>query len=274
MNFYENQDEECLHLYDNFLNQIDSQTGQKSQAKIGLVKSLKDNGFKYLLNKFLTTDNIYLCQNSKEKNNQESNELLDLKYYTSWKLGMWQIKEEPITVSNNFESFNKNFYYVLNSLTENIKLQTEDENLRLDALSKNTRVLIEQSEKFLMKELMQKSSVTCELNKVLSRLYYLNETKKYVPMNNCLIVDTTNSSNMYESNYFSNSTDSFELFDDILSLRLELSKLSFNVHKKQMTNSALIYLNHIFENIIDNSINYKKFQVIIKTIFEIRKLKF
>ncbi len=103
--------EDTLYSYDSYLNNLMIATDNivsTNHAQIGLLKSLKNNGLDGLLKKLVNIDNKERCLpfvNDEAMNN----ELTDVRYNTSWKLGIWTELQQHSAVLDD-RSFDKNFH--------------------------------------------------------------------------------------------------------------------------------------------------------------------
>lgn len=103
--FYEEKNyAETLYAYDNYLN--NEFADDSNYAQIGLLKALQNNGFDGLLKNFI--QNISNTNTLASQMN-ESSELVDAKFYSSWKLGMWD-NDKCTSLEPSNSSFNKNFH--------------------------------------------------------------------------------------------------------------------------------------------------------------------
>ena len=107
--FYEEKNyAETLYAYDSYLNNefVDDDNFDVNNAQIGLLKALHNNGLDGLLKNFIKNITSTSTINSQMN---ENSELIDAKYYSSWKLGMWD-DEKCNIIEPSDSSFNKNFH--------------------------------------------------------------------------------------------------------------------------------------------------------------------
>ncbi|CAF0940395.1 unnamed protein product, partial [Brachionus calyciflorus] len=252
---YENSDD-CLNLYDNYLSRKDS-TENVSMAKKGLIKALRNKGLSFLMENILNNG-----QSHYENGNSGSDSLENTKYMNAFKMSLWN--EQDIKVNSSYSSFKQHFSECLNSM-----LMMDNDNQNLDLVIKNTNENIEKCKKFLIEELVSKKFIHNEANNLMIQFYQLEELKNSIPdVNNSNELDfldhvmkNLNKYSRYESKFFSNNIDSFYLFDDLLSLRVNLGqKISFK-NDQEKNSTANTYIGKLFQDIVDNSINFKRFEI-------------
>lgn len=250
------QNSESLYSYDEFLSKnINTEDLSKVlSAHVGLMNSLKSNGLHFILDKYLT--------GLKNNTNSFSNnlELIDLKYYTSWKLNSWDSDLSDST-NNNF-GFNKKFYDSLSSYTlEEIALGSS--NCETQKFVK-TLLCVDKCNNFLLSNKEFESS----LNQI--HQYYLEYLKSFtfILTNQAMFKEVLNDFNIstfkYENVFVSNFTGSkinaFKLVDDLMTIKITLMKPLLET-KVNYSEKLKEYISDLYGKQIDNAIIHKRFQV-------------
>jgi hypothetical protein len=260
-------------MYDSLLNRPTS-SGENSNcdsqlAKIGLINSLKNNGYNFILNQVFK--NELFVNDSIDSNKKIFDDLIDIKYHTSWKLGEWNFANETKSSRELFDdksasiNFNKSIFYILDS----IKKSTIDQSSFLFDIKSLINFLVKNSNNSLLEKLINSDSQKHKLNKIMSGLSYLEEIKRFsflfdpnrqIDFEEFFQNSTLNLSHL---NNRANKIDDFFLFDDLVCLKIELNKLILNMnderfiqHEPKIRES----LTNLYENLIDNAVVYKKFQ--------------
>ena len=299
---YENQlSPDSLYIFDHFLykttatsaQQTEAQSAATAAAKIGLINSLKNSGLNFILNKVISSNSV--------TDFSLSAEFLDLKFYASWKLGGWEAFDETSTAtlasltdlqtcSENAlkSSFNKTFCEFLR-----LKSRPNHDQDRLGALDEHLSSLLNDCKNSLVDDALSQMTSSS-----LAKLYYLEEVRKFAAA--CLTRQFSNMDELksalneavvylgYEAANFStgtsqsdNMSERFFAFDDLLGVRLQLSKLLLLNSKRGNFDNVLAaafvneHIRSLYENMIANAINYKMFQVsVTKLIKRNRKAMF
>lgn len=282
MKFYDGFDlKDSLYGYDNHLNSSVCGANKRkylardsdlSFARIGLLNSCRNSGLNYILNKLISSDS-----NNSKQDDQKNGDIIqedEARYYISWKLGLWDddSSDKMIRFNSSQElanNFNQNLYESMNSFihdeTSFFKHQTNNHKF---SISIN---LLAKTKEHLLKEL---TCTKVNLNSItnqtyLTRLYYLEQIKRTLIITNNknsdhlidnLINNNSRLSQQYESKFFSTQNKSFDLFDDLSSIRLSLFK-SFIISKPSFTENLKRYICNLYDSMIDLSIIHKNYPV-------------
>lgn len=229
-------------LYDNYLStSTDSQ--DISNAKTGLIKSLRNKGLTFL----------HSCVLSKY---DEDNNFSESKYLNSCKLGIWE--------DFNFENESKAVLDFNESVNNLFNPDNQKNNFIIDMAFSNTQKCMES----ILHDLSLDNLLEKKIQHSIIKLYNLEEIKKY------LIILKNHQNNEYlelalfnlfqhenfETKYFMRNTDSFSLFDNLLKLRLKSTQLFLKKNFQHLKIDK--FEENLFDNLIDNSIYFKKFEVI------------
>lgn len=55
-NEFQHSSDECLNIYDNFLNSSRTNSSDNSCAQVGLINSIRNSGLNYILHKLLSNE--------------------------------------------------------------------------------------------------------------------------------------------------------------------------------------------------------------------------
>lgn len=236
---HENSDDQLI-WFDNYLNTLTD--NDDSDLRVGLVKLLKNKGLNFL-------------QKCVLNNRIEDNYFAESKYSISFTLGLWEdieFNSDSITEFNFYESM-KNLF----------NEENQESKFIID-------IAISNSQKYA--ELLLNNLNFCDIfhNKIdhtTIKLYNLEEIRKYLmalknPEDNKildLILNNIFQYEQYETKNFMGNSDSFGLFDGLLKLRLKSAQIFMNKKENEKINE---YKEKLFEKLIDNSIFFKKFEVI------------
>jgi hypothetical protein len=238
-------------------------------AKIGLINALRNNGLDFTLNSVISSNQDYNSTN----NNQE---LSDIKYYTSWKLGIWDDMDKNVDFNEELKNvnFNKTFYDVL-------KLKTQNQSsFALINFKEKVSSLIHSCQSSLVEQLIDANCDNSDLIQKQARLYYLQEITTFTDLSNNYFDDMKPvlSHSIYRNfelatfsnndQFNKNRRNKFYLFDDLLGLRLKMITLLTKSTENSLDDSQVCivnkYKNIIYQDLVENAINYKFFQVILK----------
>lgn len=259
--FYEDENfMNSLYTYDNILVKYNksadkSPFNQKINAEIGFLKALSNNGLENTLNNLLTFKQEF------QQENNELNDLIDVKYYNSWKLSIWS---EDSIESNQIETYNKKYYSALKLFVNHDKKSSD--------LSRIFSI-IDNSQHLLFNQLIANSvGLTHSIYSILGNFYNLNQIKKFCSISSQNLNEFLSNENYlfeYESQYFS-KTDFFNINDDLLTTRILLTKSLLDTKPSfELKN----YLAFIYDKIAENAVIHKRFQVYIILIFNLLQIK-
>jgi hypothetical protein len=263
-------------VYDKFLNEARKNktlTYESQCAQVGLINSLKNNGLNFTLHSIISNGLVF---NKSQHPTQSTDNLFDLQYYTAWKLGVWDELESLNEMRPSVElksSFNKTFYDILKVTTESRN------NCLLVDFNEKVGELISNCRNSLIDQMIEGNRKTSELTEKQAQLYFLKEISKFTSLLNdrgaCDLKSVFSESvyGRFELKSFSNNTrqasscgKKFFVLDDLLSIRLELAKVFINLKYGGLDDAQKGFFNEyndcLYENLIENTINYKFFQVI------------
>lgn len=177
-----------------------------------------------------------------------------MKYQLSWKLGLWQ-KEQPDKhpCEESKCNYEYSFYQIVNALSQN-ETRFRNENLS-NMLSTYTNGLIGEVKMRLIDELNESMSLN-SVNKVLANMYGLEEIKNRARLVENQVIQKCLA---YELHCFSKA--SFKLFDDLICLRVKLMEVNSVGENNENEERRRNNVDFLYECLIDNAINYKKYQV-------------
>lgn len=241
--FYEDENfDEALYTYDNILAKSSDNSSQSINSQIGILNAFSNIGLENTLKNYLL---------SNKELQKEYYDLADIKYYNSWKLGIWSNES-----TNEIETYNKNYHSALK-----IYVQQDKNESNLNKILN----IIDETQKILFHQLTSISmDLTYSIYPILASFYNLNQIKKFSTISN-LNEFLTNELILllsYESNYFSKS-ESFHLNNDLLASRSILAQTLLK--SQSLTEKSYLvknYLSSIYNKIIENAVAHKRFQVI------------
>ena len=186
-----------------------------------------------------------------------------MKYSLSWKLGLWEQSNDDQSDSSH------SFYTILSHMKQNDKDFRQEPNLT-ELMTEFTNQSIKRAKLELIEELSVATNVIDErqrLNRILSSAYGLEEITSRSRL--VLLDDDKKIKDLYlgyERELFDRRS-SFELLDDLNRLRLQLAKIAVQSSEEneclEEHMKSAGYLEFLYECLIDNAINYKKYQVFI-----------
>lgn len=180
-----------------------------------------------------------------------------MKYHLSWKLGLWDDNHGQLATDTTIAAFNheKAFYSILNNLSRN-ETDFKKEEFSTSLLSSFANESIRAAKSKLVDVLKDTmvSEFNC-LNKILGAIYRLDE----IGNRQCLWQRKQVEKSDYELDMFDKT--SFGFIDDLNCLRMQLVKMQPNDSNSIAESERLSYLDFLYECLIDNALNHKKFQV-------------
>jgi hypothetical protein len=257
---------ESLYSYDEFLSKNESTPDMSKvlSAQVGLVNSLKSNGLHFILDKYLTGLKNGVTSFS------NNSELIDLKYYTSWKLNSWSSDLSELTSNNNNDhvGFNKHFYDSLNSYTlEETTLGTSNCNSHKFI---KTLLSVDNCDKFLVNNKEFESGLNqiqhYYLEYLKSFTFILSNESMFKEVLNDLNVSTFKYENVFVSNFTGTKINAFKLVDDLISIKLALVR-PLLVSKINHVEKIKDHISDLYGKQIDNAIIHKRFQVCLEKFF-------
>jgi hypothetical protein len=180
--------------------------------------------------------------------------------------------------TNRFDlnvGFNKTFYDVLRLTNAN------KSNAVLIDFKQKVESLIHSCKTSLIEQLIGGDCVTSKLSEKQAQVYYLQDIASFTSLLdgdksfNLGQVLSDSVYNRYEVNSFLNNEqlnshrrNKFFLFDDLLSIRLQMAKVFTNANVNTLNNAQKTTLSEyrycLYRNLIDNAITYKFFQVYLE----------
>lgn len=193
----------------------------------------------------------------------------EIKYHLSWKLGIWDDLTYEQDQSNSHHSHEGTFFSILSEINRNETL-FQNENIS-ELISAYTCESIRLAKLQLVDDL--KSSMVSEfhgLNHALGSMYRLDE----IANRRCLWKTRPVLYKAYEKDMFDKT--SFTWLDDLNCLRVQLAKMQetiINNTSQPSSNIALEgerlgFIEFLYECLIDNALNHKKFRVFVTLTFK------